>query len=134
MSHYVYSRCPECGHNNVHVHNNRLAKHYDLALPAGHRLCPGSGHKALEAKVIPTGPHPDKPKYCLAVPLKSVRTKAKATKTRLARFGLAVLEIMEQEQDWSADTMADIAREAVACGLTNKETGQHGLFEKAEGV
>ena len=47
-SNWIYSRCPNCGHNNVHVVGNRLAVHYD-----GRVKCLGSGHIAEEARVLP---------------------------------------------------------------------------------
>ena len=46
---------------------------------------------------------------------------------RLAQFGHTVLEVLEAESDWSADTMERIAREASSLGLAR--TGPDGLFE-----
>lgn len=41
----------------------------------------------------------------------------------LAKFGAAVLGIMERETDWSADTMEQIMFEAFACDLARESKG-----------
>lgn len=46
---------------------------------------------------------------------------------RLIAFALATLRIMQDDHDWSSDTLEAIAAEAGGCGLT-VEGGEDGYF------
>ena len=47
------------------------------------------------------------------------------------RFANAVLEILERDEDWSSDTIDDIALAAFELGLA-KQNDETGLFETTE--
>ena len=49
---------------------------------------------------------------------------------RLAQFGAEVLAILEEQDEWSADTLDDIANAAVNLDLAQAD--QYSMFEQTE--